>query len=105
MNKLLGVKAAALVAAAAAVVASAFYNKKANQDAANAGSASAEAAAKLKTQQLHLFFQICGITNYFQGVRNFRNYRYDAKPVLLQSLTSKHPNLPLLLERIKGKKP
>ena len=35
------------------------YNKKANQDAANAGSASAEEAAKSKTQELHLFFQIC----------------------------------------------
>lgn len=104
MNKLLGAKAAALVAAAAAVVASAFYNKKANQDAANAGSASAEeAAAKSKTQELHLFFQICGTTNYFQGVRNFRNYGYDAKPGLLQSLASKHANLQTFLERIKGK--
>jgi hypothetical protein len=73
-----------------------LYNKEAEP-------ASAEAASKSKTQQLHLFFQICGTTNYFQGVRNFRNYGYDAKPGLLQSLTPKHPNLPLLLERIKGK--
>lgn len=74
-----------------------LYNKEAEPTLA------AEAAAKSKTQRLHLFFQICGTTNYFQGVRNFRNYGYDAKPGLLQSLMSKHPNLPLLLERIKGK--
>jgi hypothetical protein len=82
MHKLLGAAAFKL------------YNKEAEP---------AEAAAKSKTQQLHLFFEICGTTNYFQGVRNFRNYGYDAKPGLLHSLALKHQNLPTFLERIKGK--
>ena len=80
-----------------------LYNKEAEPTLAAEAAEAAEAAAKSKTQRLHLFFQICGTTNYFQGVRNFRNYGYDAKPGLLQSLTSKHPHLPTFLERIKGK--
>jgi hypothetical protein len=61
-----------------------------------------EASAE-KARHLNLFFQICGTSNYFEGVLNFRNYGFDAKPGLLHGLTSKHSNLPPFLERIKGK--
>jgi hypothetical protein len=68
-----------------------------------AASAEALAKAKAKARQLNLFFQICGTTNYFEGVRNFRNYSYHAKPELLVTLTSRYPKLKLFLKRIEGK--
>jgi len=95
MDRLLGAAAAAAAAAAAFKL----YNKEAEP----ASVASAEASAKAKAQMLNLFFQICGTTNYFQGVRNFRNYAYDEKPDILHGLASKHSNLTPFLERIKGK--
>jgi len=92
MDRLLGV-------AAAAAATFKLYDKEAEP----ASAASAEASAKAKAQKLNLFFQICGTTNYFQGVRNFRNYGYDEKPDILHGLASKYSNLTLFLERIKGK--
>lgn len=63
---------------------------------------SAEALAKAKDNQLNIFFEICETTNFLQGVRNFRNYGYDEKPGILVACTSRYPNLPPFLEKIKG---
>ena len=96
--------AVATVAAAAVAAVAAFKSDGKAVLAASAEALSKEKAeAKATAKQLNLFFQICGTTNYFEGVRIFRNYGYDAKPELLQSLASKHANLQTFLERIKGK--
>ncbi len=64
----------------------------------------AESATKIeKVKILKIFLEVCETTNFLQGVRNFRNYGYDAKPGILVAWTSRNKNLPLFLEKIKGK--
>jgi len=88
--------AVAAVAVAAAAVAAFKSDGKAVLTASAEALSKEKAEAKATAKQLNLFFQICGTTNYLEGVRN-------AKPGLLQSLASKHANLLTFLERIKGK--
>jgi hypothetical protein len=99
-NTFLAVAFTAVAFAAAAV---ALSKAKAKSEIVFGKAASSEELSKVKSQHIKLFFEICEITRFLQGVRNFRNFCYEAKPGILVACTSKHPNLPQVLEKIKSK--